>query len=100
MVHYPYYYGIDTQAEHQFPIFGSLLTSAIEAVAAQHCSAASRDAVLDLLESLLDSEEFLLAAVLLPHTSAVLQALRAIVLRVLNPGHQKTSQESKVGQAM
>jgi hypothetical protein len=73
-----------------------LLTSAIEAVPAQHCSAPSRDAVLDMLESLLDADESLLAAVLLPHTSAVLQALKAIVLRVLSPGHQKAPQESRV----
>ena len=66
-------------------------------MSAQHCSAASRDAVLDLLESLLDGEDSLLGAILLPHTSAVLQALKAIVLRVLNPGHQKASQEPKVG---
>ena len=73
-----------------------LLTSAVEAVATQHCSAPSRDAVLDMLESLLDGDESLLAAVLLPHTPAVLQALKVIVLRALCPGQQKAPHEPRV----
>ena len=63
-----------------------LLAAAIEALSAPRCSPLARDAVLDTLESLLDSDDAAVAAVVQRHTGAVLEALKALVLRALSPG--------------
>ena len=63
-----------------------LLSAAVEALAAPRCSPPARDAVLDLLESLLDSDDAAIAAIVQRHTGPVLEALKALVLRALSPG--------------
>ncbi len=65
---------------------GRLLSAAIEALAAPRCSPPARDVVLDTLESLLDSDDTATAAIVQRHTGAVLEALKALVLRALGPG--------------
>ena len=57
----------------------ALLEAAISVLAAPHASAASRDASLAILESLLDQEQPLQEAVLQQHTAHLLQSLQALV---------------------
>ena len=56
-----------------------LLEATISVLAAPHASAASRDASLAVLESLLDQEQPLQEAVLRQHTVHLLQSLQALV---------------------
>ena len=73
-----------------------LLSAAIEALAAPRCSPPARDAVLDTLESLLDSDDAATTAIVQRHTGAVLEALKALVLRALSPGQAGAAAKTPV----
>jgi len=58
---------------------GRLMQAAVAALAAPRCSEASRGAVLDVLELVLDLGEDAADAVLRPHTAPLLGSLRGLV---------------------
>ena len=90
-----WYVAVRQTKDEDIVIVARLLSAAIEALTTPNCAPPARDAVLDALESLLDSDDPAIAAAVLHHTGPVLDALKALVLRALVPG-RAAPQASKV----